>query len=151
MEGDFKGMKKMMDKKPQCADKSTPKCSDKSEPLDKKGIAMKQLGELLCPADKKQPACADKSEPKVLEADRKEMKDPKPKCTDGSLPVCTGGVAMADKKTAMGKLMCEDRVAPSCPEGGKFVQDESEEGESRPKCDNEKKPVCSNGDEPELP
>jgi hypothetical protein len=41
MEGDFKGMKKMMDKKPQCADKSTPKCSDKSEPLDKKGIAMK--------------------------------------------------------------------------------------------------------------
>lgn len=47
--------------------------------------------------------------------------------------------------------MCEDRVAPTCPDGGNFVEAEDEDGSKRPKCDNEKKPVCANGDEPDLP
>lgn len=151
MDGDFKKMKGMMDKKPTCADKTEPVCTDKSKPLDKKAIAMKMLGEVLCPADKKAPTCADKSEPEVTEEDKKSMEDPKPKCKDGKLPVCTGGVAALEKKDVLGKLMCEDRNAPTCPNGGKFVDSETDEGERRPKCDNEEKPTCTGGADPELP
>merc|ERR1711998_130810 len=101
LEGDFKGMKEKMAKKPQCADKSTPTCTGGVAPLDKKAIGEKMMGELLCPADKKAPKCADASTPKVSDADKKSKERPVPKCTDGTVPVCTGGVATVDKKTVM--------------------------------------------------
>lgn len=91
----------------------------------------------MCPADKIAPACVDKSEPKVSDEDKKSEKEPKAKCTDGSMPVCTGGVATKDKKEIMGALMCDNKVAPTCPEGGKFIDAEEEDGGRRPKCSNE--------------
>lgn len=150
-DGEFKEKKKEMKEKPKCKDETEPKCTDGSAPLNKEEVAMKMIGALLCPDDKLPPKCADKSDPKVSDADKKSKEMPKPKCTDGNYPVCTGGKAALEKKDVLGKLMCPDEKAPTCPDGGNFVDKEDDEEGRKAKCDNEKKPVCTDGSDPELP